>query len=633
MTDDELFGLLNPELKREGEELDLGAYDNECLEKDILVVSVKGVRLPIWRVIEGLLYVKDQDTDEFVPFKLRWGQKLLYKALLDQALNGKPMRQDILKARQLGFSTLIAAIIIVCAMFRPNTKCVVLADIEEHASNIFEIYQAFYEHLDDSLPNAKEIHAWEEDNPGKQHSDSLKPIKKRTRAGKMMVFDNGSRIQVIVAGDNSGRSGSYTIVHSSETAFQPDLIKTNRSLFKTVSINNRHSMIFIETTANGYNDYKTKRWDLDAQGKTVFNPLFVPWFKNRDYVYEVPASGLPQVDSWIYAKWKQHPEITKEQIMWYWMRFTEDGDVDGMLQEFPWDPSDAFISSGRSAFDTKLIKKRLDELIGKDVERGYFTYVSHTSDDGQTISMSEVRRESDNSGEWKFFILPRRGRHYVVSCDPTKGINTDKSAIVVTEQNTSAQCAVFNAKGDIEEVAKQLYCAGIYYNTALLSSELNTGPLVIDLLLRMGYPNLYVTQQQSFQDYNESIGRKYGHDTNRGNRDYMISSFAMAFRNNYRIINDIETLQQMETFQGVKQKSGLVKYMASGSAHDDIVMAYCATFVIRQQQDFDPVNAPVEAPQEDTLNSYERRQIELMNEHRKAREEEQRRIANNIFVW
>lgn len=569
---------------------DLAGYDSECLGKHVMTVSIKGYEMPVWRAIEKFLWVKDQDTDSFVPFRLRFAQKMLYRELLEQSLHGKPMRQDILKARQLGFSTLIAAIVFITAAFRPNTKCIIMADIEEHASNIFEIYQNFYLNLDRSLPAYEEIREFETENPGKRHPASIKPVIGKKRAGKRIDWTNGSSIQVIVVGENAGRSGSYTIVHSSETAFQPSLKATNRALFKCVSINNPASMIFIETTANGFNDYK-KMWDEHVSKNGVFNALFVPWFKNPDYRYKVPDTGLPNLEPWIYRKWQAHPELTEEQIMWYWMRFSEDLDEEGMLQEFPWDPSDAFISSGKSIFDQKKLSERLDLLMSKGVywETGFFTCQFSVSPDGKEIDVRDIAYKVTDSGNWKVFQRPQKDRHYVVLCDPTKGFNHDFSAIQVLDQNTGTQLAVFNAKANLEDVAYQIHCVHVYYNSALISVENNTGMFIIDMLVKMGdTDSLYVDQSMVGQDFTEGVSHRFGHNTNVGTRDVYIANFEQAFRTSPEIVNDIETLQQMETFQLVQTKTGKMKAMGnSTTAHDDLVMAYAPFWSVRQQGEFD----------------------------------------------
>lgn len=569
--------------------LNLGDYDEECLKRHVMTVSVLGIEMPIWKVIENFLWVKDQDTDEYVHFRLRYAQKMLYVELLKQSLNGRPMRQDVLKARQLGFSTLIAGIIFVVACFRKNTRCIVMADIEEHASNIFEIYQNFYNNLDRSLPNYEEIRQFEEENPHQRHPSSLKPEIARKRSGRRLDWTNGSSIQVIVVGENAGRSGSYTMVHSSETAFQATLKKTNRALFKTVSINNPQSMIFIETTANGFNDYK-RMWDEHVSKGGIFHALFVPWFKNPDYTYEVPNGRLPTLEPWIYRKWKMHPEITEEQIMWYWMRYSEDLDVDGTLQEYPWDPTDSFISSGKSIFDQKKLTERLDYLMSlghywKDYD---FTFSYSVSPDGRTIEMRDERPVERDGGFWKVFQEPIPNVNYVVLCDPTKGFNHDFSAIHVMEQNTGRQCAAFNQKVNLEEVAYQIHCAAKYFNNALISVENNTGSVILDMLVKMGDgEHMYLDQSSVGTDLNETIHSRYGHNTNVGTRDVFIANFEQGFRENPQIIWDIETLQQMETFQLVQTKTGKLKAMGnSNTVHDDLVMAYAPFWSVRLQGNF-----------------------------------------------
>ena len=585
---------------REFSSLELKDYDKECLERHIMTVEVNGVEMPIWRVIENLLWVKDQDTDEYVHFKLRFAQKMLYVELLKQALNGRPMRQDVLKARQLGFSTLIAGIIFTVACFRKNTRCIVMADIEEHASNIFEIYQNFYNNLDRSLPCYEEIREFEEEHPKERHPSSLKPEIARKRSGRRLDWKNGSSIQVIVVGENAGRSGSYTMVHSSETAFQPLLKKTNRALFKTVSINNPQSMIFIETTANGFNDYK-RMWDEHVSKGGVFNALFVPWFKNPDYTYKVPNGRLPTLEPWIYRKWKQHPEITEEQIMWYWMRYSEDLDVDGTLQEYPWDATDSFISSGKSIFDQKKLTERLDYLmsLGHYWKNGTFSFSYSVSPDGREIEMRNEHFEEVDGGEWRIFSEPKPNTNYCVVCDPTKGFNHDFTAIHVIEQNAGVQCACFNAKVNLEEVAYQIHCVAKMYNNALISVENNTGSVILDNLAKMGNgEHMYIDQSSLGTDLNESFHSRYGHNTNVATRDVYIANFEQAFRENPTIIWDIETLQQMETFQLVQTKTGKMKAMGnSNTVHDDLVMAYAPFWAVRLQGNFSGENQPKQEKQ------------------------------------
>ena len=582
--------------------VDLGIYEKRCLREHLLTVTIQGHEMVVWKAIEGLLWVKDQDTRELIPFRLRWAQKVLMAELCKQCLSGKPMRIDTLKARQLGFSTVIAAIFFMMGMFRPQTRWCVMADLESHASNIFDMYQTFYDNLDRSNPMYAEIAAYEHDNPGKRHPASIKPVLRNTRAGKMMRTENDSRIEIIVAGDTAGRSASYDGVHSSETAFQKNLTDTNVSLFSTVSIKNRNSIIIIETTANGYNAYK-ERWDMDSSGKSAFKALFIPWYDHPDYFLRTEGYGsFPQLEGWMYEKWREHPEVTKEQMLWYWSKYTEGYDEDRMKQEYPWDPSDAFISSGRSVFDMGKLKTRKDYLLslGKCYEDGEFTCRTEYSPDGSTIAVSGVRFSKQDGGAFRIFEKPREGAKYVLICDPSKGMNYDYSAIQVICNNPVREVARYNAKEAIDIVAREIYCAGIYYNNALVSVENNTGSTILDLLLKMGYPSMYVDQNPVYNDFTQTYSRRYGHTTTVANRQPMIDSFVMAFRENPAMIWDVDTLTQMETFQMVMTRSNggesRYKAMASGAnSHDDLVMAFAPFWMVRSQQAFGGGERPKDA--------------------------------------
>ena len=62
------------------------------------------------RYIESFLKIKTKEG-KIVPFKLNESQEKLYRAIMEQVEAGKPVRIIILKARQMGFSTLTEGLI------------------------------------------------------------------------------------------------------------------------------------------------------------------------------------------------------------------------------------------------------------------------------------------------------------------------------------------------------------------------------------------------------------------------------------------------------------------------------------------------------------------------------------------
>ena len=128
----------------------------------------------------------------------------------------------------------------------------------------------------------------------------------------------------------------------------------------------------------------------------------------------------------------------------------------------------------------------------------------------------------------------------------------------------------------------------------------------MELLVRAKYPRIYVTQAQNYQNYTRNITRQYGHKTTVANRQYMIDSFVKAFRENPSMISDYDTICEMESFQLVEHldKDGNVtraKQEAAGGAHDDLVMAMAAFYLVRTQQSAIVDEQEQQAPREETL--------------------------------
>lgn len=571
---------------------ELAGYEND------LTVIFQGRKYPVWVIIEKLLRIVDKDG-RCVNLIMNQSQIELYKRICEQRRAKRPVRINVLKARQIGYSTLIAALFFVIGMFTPNMKVGVVADIEKHARNIFEKYQFFYDHLDDSNPNKEEIDAYARENGGKLSPLSYKPRLKAQRGQQMLWTQAGnSMLEVIVAGESSGRSTTYQLLHLTECAFFENLKVTLNGLLETVSSKNKDSMIFLETTANGINEYK-ERWDKDITGKTSYDAVFTPWFTNPEYSddeYEAYAKThdgkqkeLPLLEEWLYEKQQLH-NLTNAQVKWYWDKYQDKGDKSIALQEYPFSPMDAFMTSGNCIFNAELVNKRKEEVLKQlpFVKQGMFTYEKSYSLDGSVIEIKNDKFREYRNGAISIFKDVDPTHPYVGICDPNNG-GSDDAAIQIIDNYTGEQVARLKSNElSLDIIAFQFYLLGKYYNWALLSNEMNLGKVVMDYLIKMKYPKLYLNQNQSFDDYRQNTSKKYGHLTTRGNRQFMIDSFQIAFKQNPSIINDYDTLTQMETFQKVEHVSRndkkTYKTEASSGAHDDLVTSFMAFYLVRNQQ-------------------------------------------------
>ena len=137
---------------------------SSLLNKYDSVITIKTAigEVPLYKMIEKFLYIEDADGKR-IKFILNRDQIDLYKEMCEQKLKGEPIRIDILKARQKGFSTFIAGVIFCETVFQAGQKAAIVADIAEHATNLFQKYNFFYDNLPPELQfekvksNAKEL--------------------------------------------------------------------------------------------------------------------------------------------------------------------------------------------------------------------------------------------------------------------------------------------------------------------------------------------------------------------------------------------------------------------------------------------------------------------------------------------
>jgi hypothetical protein len=556
-------------------------------------IKFMGKRYPLWKLVEHLCHITNKD-DQDVLFKYNYQQCLLYLAKCKMKEAGKQVRVDILKARQIGFSTEEDVEDSLFALFTPNVRIGILADTIDHASGLFEKIQYVYDHLDMANPNRDLI----ESDPKKYGYLSYKPKLRYNKGQTLLQTEYGhSRVEVMCVSDTAGRSKHYTKLHCSEVAFWDCMEKTFTSLFKTISRHNPNSSIVLETTANGFNDYKA-RWDSDYAGSDVsFFAFFAPWFENPEYKEPIPLGFDLQasMDQWEKDKQKLH-NLTDEQMYWFHLEYLDSQrNKDSVLQEDPFDPVDPFISTGNAVFDKDLLAERKREIVKEQEEKKYalgiFTcdHIANADQSRIEIPSKSIVFHSSHDGFIKVFENPIKGHPYVVTCDPNMG-GSDDVAMQVVDNYTGVQVARFKTNKLANDLcAYQLYCLGYAYNWALISSETNVGQIVMEILVRCNYPHIYVTQAQNYQNANRVVSPVFGHKTTVANRQYMIDMFVKAFRENPKMIRDYDTICEMESFQLVEHtdKEGNVtrsKQEAAGGSHDDLVMAFAAFYIVRSQQ-------------------------------------------------
>lgn len=501
--------------------------------------------------IEKYLKIQDKNA-KIIDLKINKPQMKLYNALAEQYRQGKPQRAIVLKARQMGFSTLTEAMIFKKTVTAFNIKSGIITHEASATDNLFNMSKRYL----DNLP------------------DELKPQIKKSNA-KELVFDNDNGtglkgiIKCMTAGNTTvGRSDTFQNLHVSEYAFWGGKKKeTLIGLLQTVP-DTINTMVVIESTANGYDDFKDM-WDEAAAGESEFVPVFCAWWELDQYRKQYDGFELTEEE----IKLKNLYELDNEQLAWrrWCIHNNCRGDVNLFKQEYPSCPEEAFLSSGNCVFDKEKIIERLQK-VQEPIKRGSFLY------DYDGLTIKNIRWQEDKNGIIKIHKDVQARRPYVIGGD-TAGDGSDNFVGEVLDNISGEQVAELSHQTDEDLYARQMYCLGKYYNEALIGVEVNFSTYPEKELERLEYPRLYHRQQE------DSITHKYqlkkGFKTTSITRPIIIAGLVEIIRDNIDTLNSAELLRECLSF--IKNEQGRPE--AEQGKHDDRVMAMAIAHYIRTQQD------------------------------------------------
>lgn len=226
--------------------------------------------------------------------------------------------------------------------------------------------------------------------------------------------------------------------------------------------------------------------------------------------------------------------------------------------------------SGKSVFSPAAVEAQLAKGI-KPLCCGEFSYTY----DG--LRMGETAFIRQEQGCVLIYTEPERGVPYAIGAD-TAGEGSDSFVAQVLDNRTGEQVATLAMRTDEDVFARQLYCLGMYYNTALLGVEVNFSSYTTRELERLNYPKQYV--RESVDDYTHALRRSYGFRTDSKTRPVMIANLIQSFREHPEHVRDEKTLREMLCF--VRDEN--MRAAAETGAHDDYVMALAIAHMIRPQQ-------------------------------------------------
>lgn len=357
------------------------------------------------RLRNGFYSVQDE-SGEAVPFRIR--------PLQERFLTEQHGFDLLLKARQLGFTTVIQIDYLDDCLFIPNTAAGVVAHNREDAEAFFHNKIRF---AYDRLP---------------EEFKALVPASQDST--RSMRFNNGSSIRV----GTSLRSGTFQRLHISEygklCAKFPDKAREVKSgALNTVHVGQK---IRIESTAEGHSghfyDLCKAAQDRGLKGEELtpldFKFHFFPWFHDDKYKLASDVGETTEDQEYFTQLASNGIDLTRQQRAWYIKKGEQQGE--DMKREFPSTPDEAFEASVEGAYFAKqMAKARIERRICRlPIEDApvYTTWDLGLNDSTAIVFWQDVGHERraidyyENNGEsWGHYagILLAKGytysRHYM----------------------------------------------------------------------------------------------------------------------------------------------------------------------------------------------------------------------------
>lgn len=300
-----------------------------------------------WR-LNNLYYITNEKGQK-IPFRMNSAQEELFDRM--HYLN------IILKARQLGFTTLIQLYMLDACMFNSNVRAgAIMHNLTDAKSKFRDTIKFPYDNLPEGLKSA---------NAATQDSaDSL-------------VFANNSGISV----GTSMRGGTLQYLHVSEFGKICAKYPEKAREIVTGALNTIHAeqYCWIESTAEGqegrFHDMCMEAM-ARANRKTNLTPLdfkffFFPWWEDPKYQLDDEVLLTAEDEAYFERLDLEHSvRLTESQKAWYVKKASLQ--QEDMLREFPSYPEEAFHASVEGAYYGRLMAKaekegRVCELPIEDV--------------------------------------------------------------------------------------------------------------------------------------------------------------------------------------------------------------------------------------------------------------------------
>ena len=226
-----------------------------------------------------------------------------------------------LKARQIGWTTLVAAHQFWLAFFHDDQNIIDLSRTERESVLLLRKSKYGFQHLPEWM--------------------IARGPKSLVEHQQRMFFGNGSQITSMPSASDPARGESATLIVVDEWAFLPNPEEAWASIEPVADVGGR---IIGLSTANGSGNFFHHLWTGASAHNNKFSPMFFPWSATED-----------RDETWYESK---------KVSMLSWQ----------LAQEYPTTPEEAFVRSGNPVFDIDILDAMSHKCFAG--EKGYLHEVA-----------------------------------------------------------------------------------------------------------------------------------------------------------------------------------------------------------------------------------------------------------------
>jgi hypothetical protein len=535
------------------------------------------------------------DRGDVIAFTPKPVQMKLWEGIEAQRLAGLPQRAIILKARQLGFSTMAQSLIEWRATTRANHRALVIAQDTDTAGSLFDMGKRMWAMTPDKLGLKPPIVS-ESNTKGSKFILWGEPARMLRRDGQLGL---NSQLTIGTAKEvEAGRGLTIHSLHLSEVAFYRDI----RKLLAILNAVPDHpdTLVLKESTADGLNHFKDD-WDAAEAGQSAYVPIFAAWHEDAEKNW-LPFANEQERET-LRAElgtgpWgEEEPGLVDEYGLELeqlnWRRYTIvnkcGSDLAKFHQEHPSTPQQAFLTTGKQVFSITFLNLALKATDVSDPRFptpenpgprvGVLEGQLHRTIKGRQGATFEVPAAAAfkpveyGRAPWKVWELPETGLdehgrqrrddetgekiaagQYVVAVDAMGGEDVDTAraahhAIEVIDHRTLAQVAEYVSQEDPDELAEQVLLAALLFNTAWVAVEVTGGwggPIVRKVSIDWRYAKVYA--RKKLDERLEPQQDRLGWDTNPQTKPLMHATAKELFRTGTHGIRSAALVREAFTY-------------------------------------------------------------------------------------